>query len=291
VLEFFLNQNIELLNTNVAEDEEHLYDDSVTYKQGDKVIFNHKIFEWIDTNNGNELPTETSKRWANKGATNAYKMIDEFLNTQTKIEDELVFELDVSYVNVLGFFRCEAKRVKVEIIVDKRVVSVYERDLIKDSITNIYEYLGNDLEFVNDFVIRLGFQLYNAKAKITLTRQNNTVKLGRVTKGMIDYVGDTLWGVKNTFLDFSYIQRDENFGTVNMIRGNWAKRADVSVVVDTAKYDLVMSKINKILGKETIFIIVEKFEMLMIYGFLKEHETILKNPSKSYIDLTIEGMI
>ena len=298
MLEFFLNQPVFIKETNAKESdyEKELsfypesggeYDSGTVFKVKDDLGV--RIFESLGKSR--ERPSKTSKYWAYKGMTNPYKMVDEFLNTKTEVEDELVFTIDASYTNILGFFRCEAEKIKIEIIYDDEVKAIYERDLIRESITNIYEYLANEVELIHDFVMYIGYQLYGAKARITLTRQNNIAKLGRVTKGIKYHLGETLWGAKNSFLDFSYIQRDEDFGTVNMVRGNWAKRTDVSVVVDTAKYDLAMTRINQMLGKECIFILSEDYETLLIYGFLKEHETILKNPSKSYIDLTIEGMI
>ncbi len=89
--------------TNVPANTEAEYNAATTYAKGNTVQIAslNRVYEsQVDTNLGN-YPPDNPLKWLDLGATEQYKMLDEFVNTQTSMATQLHVKVQVDKINHL----------------------------------------------------------------------------------------------------------------------------------------------------------------------------------------------
>jgi hypothetical protein len=223
-------------------------------------------------------------------STNASRMLDSYLNTKALAQNELIYSFDIYKDNILGFFRVEARDVKVEIFQDNTLVRTITQDLRKSTITNIWEYMKNDVEYKQDFIIKLPFFI-KARIKVTLSNTNKEAKIGKMTSGIIQNLGMTLYSKKIEILDYSKIEKDEEQNITGIIKGDFAKKIGFDVIFDTQKLDSIVWSLEKLRAQHAVFVIDETKETMVCFGMLKYSDILISNPVKTIMNLEVEGIV
>ena len=278
----------ELLSSNATVEDYPAWDSDSTYDTDDRVIYNNRVYKSLVDDNGEE--PGTGLNWFDEGATNPYKCIDEYINTQTINEDDLVMEFSFTNADTIAFFNVYAKAVKIEIYdTNDNLIGTIEKDLLTN-VNSWEDYFYRKEEYIERFFIRGAFMLVG-KLKITLYKADD-VKVGILQIGSASDLGLTLEDVKSDIDDYSKKDIDEN-GNVYLKQGNYADRLDCKVICATSKFNTIRNRLIKTRGKAFTWIASEddKFRELNLYGYYESFSISVDNPEMLTCSLSLRGLV
>ena len=265
----FLNANnrFTLTSSNVPVENYPIWDSSTTYNKDDKVIWKNHIWTSLVDDNTSEPGEDVN--WFDEGATNPYKCVDKYINTQTiggSADNPLVLEFDVTNVNALVLLNLEA-----------------------DKVSNWADYFFGDIEFKNKVLV-WGVQLL--KGKVVIELYGNPAKVGVVLIGYLEDLGVTLQGVKSSIDDYSRKDVDTN-GNVYLKQGNFADRFEGKVLIDLKDFNHIKEKLTRLRGLPIYYTATEEdiCRELDVYGYYENFELDINNPVKAECSLTLRGLI
>ena len=287
----FLNANnrFTLTSSNAPVESYPTWDSSTTYSNGDKVIWNNHIWTSLVDNNTSEPGTDVN--WFDEGATNPYRCLDKYINTQTigPADSSLIMEFDVTNVNAVVLLNLEALKVIVSAYdINGNLIGTVEKSTIT-GITNWGDYFFGTITYSNKVLIE-GPQLL--KGKITIEIQGSPAKLGVVLIGFLEDLGITLQGVKSSIDDYSKKKVDTN-GNVYLAEGNYADRFEGKVLLDLGDFNKIKQKLTSLRGQAYYYTATKEdvCRELDVYGFYENFEIDIQNPVKAECNLTIRGLI
>ena len=287
----FLNANnrFTLTSSNAPVENYPTWDSSTTYNKDDKVIWNNHI--WISLVDNNSSEPGADVNWFDEGATNPYRCLDKYINTQTTgpDNDSLIMEFDVTNVNAVVLLNLEALKVIVSAYdINGNLIGTVEKSTIT-GVTNWGDYFFGTITYNNKVLIE-GPQLL--KGKVTIEIQGSPAKLGVVLIGFLEDLGITLQGVKSSIDDYSKKKVDTN-GNVYLAEGNYADRFEGKVLLDLGDFNKIKQKLTSLRGQAYYYTATKEdiCRELDVYGFYENFEIDIQNPVKAECSLTIRGLI
>lgn len=240
--------------------------------------------------------------WEETGATNQYKMLDQYVNSQTVNTTSIVVKLTTVRADYLALFGLAGNTVSLELWNSGETVKLWDTtiDLAYGSslavqISDWYEYFFGEYDFKEDINQEFGAIIYEGVLKITITATTGEdAKCGMVVLGRALEVGHTQFGASAGITDFSYRDTDDQGRTI-VTPGYWAKMNSLTLYLDNAIVDSVYKKLVSLRGVPTAWIgsntAMAQYEAFTIYGIFKDFSVNVQGPNNSYCDLTIEGLI
>ena len=276
--------------TNVTENDYAQWDVGTTYTIGQRVIVlsEHAIYESLANSNVGNIPLLSPAYWAYVSKTNAYKAIDSKVSTMTINSETLTFEFPTSTAIAIAFLNVECKNIKVEILESENVVWEEEREgTQRDSSTyNWYDYFFSGFVYVNEFVFEHPYRP-SGTYRITLNNPSGVCKVGVMVSGKYFFVGNTTWGAKLGFNDYSKKETDE-WGETYLKVGNFSDYFNGEILVDTPRLPIIRKVLREIRGKASLFITETNTSL---YGWCREPELVWETQVKSIITFDIQGLI
>ena len=283
-----------MTSSNAPVENYSTWDSSTTYNTGDIVIWENKIWESMEDNNKNIEPPTNATKWMFISWTNPYKCLDEYINTQTAMNDEtsLIMEFDVTNVNAVVLLNLEALKVIVSVYdINGNLVETIEKNAL-EGVTNWGDYFFGEYDYVNKMMIETT-QLLKGKIKIEIQGGSGKIaKVGVVLIGFLEELGITLQGVKSSIDDYSKKIIDKN-GNTYLQEGNYADRFEGKVLLDLGDFNKIKRKLTKLRGQPFYYTASEKdiCRELDVYGFYENFEIDIQNPVKAECNLTLRGLI
>ena len=282
-----------MTSSNAPVESYSTWDSSTTYNTGDKVIYSNYIWSSTEDSNKNNEPGNSTV-WFNEGAINPYKCLDEYINTQTAMNDatSLIMEFDVTNVNTIAFLNLEATKV---------IVTAYDtngdeiKSITKDTligVSNWADYFFGEYENINKVMVE-GPQLLKGSLKVEIQGADSApAKVGLVLVGYLEDLGITLQGVKSSIDDYSKKDIDQN-GNVYLKEGNYADRFEGKVMIDVNDFNKIKRKLTRLRGQPYYYSATEEdiCRELDVYGFYENFEIDINNPKKAECNLTLRGLI
>jgi hypothetical protein len=277
----------------------NVWDSGTTYSVGDLVSYSvpesYKNYMYIATDSStSEKPSTTPSKWVNIGAINKYRCL--YGATENKTEAQISLDITVKTYGANFAYMLGVDGIQASIEVFKsdgtQVGDTDTLSLQYKGASSWSEFLFDEFKYRTTFGASVAYGLTN-KVKFTINAYD-VARLGNIVVGKSFYVGETLWGASAGILDFSTIERDEQFGDVTLRQGSFANRADVTVYVDTPRADAVKQFLTAIRGTEVLILADDTdngFDMLKIRGFVRDFDVTLQNQSKTELSLEIEGLI
>jgi len=294
-MKYVTPREITLSVTNVPENDYPEWVSGTSYSIGDYVIRSslHRVYKCAVATSGTTAPEDDPTTWVDWGATNAYKIVDEFVNTQTAQAESFTFSFSESEVcDTMALFNLEA--VTVRVVMNDGTADVHDEtyNLDETSIADWYDYFYEDFIFRSDLYIQLPVYR-NITYTVTVTNTGATAKCGLIVLGRAKDLGVTLFNPSVGILDYSKKETNEWGGTF-LSKGKVAKRADCTVIMDSGFADEMNRRLAKIAGEATLFVGDEReggYESLLIYGFYRDFDIVIANPVKSQCTLSLEGLV
>lgn len=276
------------VTTNVAETTPTAWS-AGTYNLNDEVRHEHHVWTSLIGSNTAEPGTDDGA-WRDDGATNAYKMFDTTVWTQTENTDNITVTIPCGMCDYIALFGLEADQVQLVIAAGGVEVSNETISLRNDVVTDWFEYFFAEFEYRADFVHKLPIY-HTASLQIILTK-TGTVKCGHVVAGRGFDVGSTQLSPRSGGVDYSYVSEDD-FGNPTIVKRRNVKTMELSTFIPAGRVDAVKKKLAAILATPAVWMGDNEddgFESLIVFGLLRDHNITIDHPV-STCDIQIRGMI
>jgi hypothetical protein len=268
-----------------------------TYADGDRVIVTtpniHKIYESQQAaNTGNDPTTDDGTYWLEVSSTNRWKLFNGIVQEQTEQAGGMEYVLQSpTVINSLALINVDCAEVTVT-VEDATEGVVYDEtfSLISDSgIQDWYAYFFEPI-VRDDRLAILDLPPY-ANADITVTFTDTvTAKCGALIIGQFADLGFSQHGASYSIIDYSTKTTDSQ-GRVTITDGPYANKLDVDVILDTAVFGTVRNILADLRTTPCAWIAEENNRNSIVYGYYREFDIILSNPTTSRCSLEIEGLV
>ena len=141
---------------------------------------------------------------------------------------------------------------------------------------------------------------YTVKIAVTLGRLavGSVMRCSICSVGTIFELAYTEWNVESSLLDFSKIQRDETYGTVEFLkRGNANRlRANCFVRPSEVQGDVIYAILRKFSGIPLMLDFnnygeTALYDRLLVFGFYSGVRTIIQGPTFEVFSIDVEGLV
>jgi hypothetical protein len=284
-------------SSDVPEDDYSAWLVGTTYADEDRVIVTtpniHKIYESQQAaNTGNDPTTDDGTWWVEVSSTNRWKMFNGIVQEQTVQAGGMEVVLQSpTVINSLSLINVDCASVTVE-MVDATEGTVYDEtfSLISDSgIQDWYAYFFEPIVREDRLAI-LDLPPY-ANAEITVTFTDDvTAKCGALIIGQFADLGFSQHGASYSIIDYS-VKSTDSQGRVTITDGPYANKLEVDVILDTEVFGVVRNVLTDLRTTPVVWVPEETNKSSIVYGYYREFDIILSNPTTSRCSLEIEGLV
>lgn len=287
-----------LTSTNVPENDYAAWNSGTTYNQGDRVIYDHNIYEAISTTLNVQPDTGAAANpptWLFVSATNRFRMFDATVGSVTTNPNTINVTLTPSLpYNALVLFGVEGATAQL-IVRDSGSNIVYNqtRTLADYSnITDFYSYFFGSLPTdAQAEVAFLDIPLYaSATYQLIINAGTGTAACAEAVFGVQTALAVTNFGSSVGIKDYSIKQVDD-FGNITIVQRPYSKRAEFDLTIETAEVGVFNRFLAGIRATPCVYIGDPNREETIVYGYYRDFNVVLSNPSISSCALTIEGLI
>lgn len=282
------------LSTNVPEDDHPEWAPG-TYGQGERVIYQHRIYEVLaeeTTDSPAEGLLKSPPTWLDVGPTNRWAMFDDKIGTATRHPESIELALYLQEgVDSLAFFGVDASEVHIRVIDPYRGITYnsINSPSARDAVQDWYGYFFDPIEIREDFIVsRIGSTRLSA-IWITLKKPGGIAKVGALVMGKPADLGVAVYGTSVGIIDFSRKERDA-FGNYNVVERGFSKRAEYDVAIPTESVARVQRTLAKNRAKPLVWIGEDSYESTIVYGYYRSFDISLSGPSVSDATITVEGL-
>ena len=292
-----------LQSSTVAETDEAEWASGTTYAAEDLVMVTgtaggaatatHKIYESVTSANvGNDPTIDDGTNWTEISSTNRFKMFDSVVQDQTvKAGGFNVVLQSPNVINSIGLINVDTASITVQ--VDDAVEgTVYNEtfNMVSDSgITDWYAYFFEPI--VRDDRLAITDLPPYASADITITfTDTGTAKCGACVIGQFANLGLSQHGMNLSIIDYSTKTTDAT-GRVTITPGAYSDKMEVDVILDTSTFKQAKDVLTDVRTTPCVWVAEDDNRGSIIYGYYREFDIILSNPTLSRCALEIEGLI
>lgn len=282
-----------LISTDVAETDHAEWSGATTYSLGQRVIYQHKIYESLQANNTDHNPASMTSWWLLVSATNRWKCFDLSTSTQTIKTGSMTYTLRPGrIINAVAIINAAAKTARVRMVSES--VTVYDttkslRGSISDS--TWWHYFFGDVDPITD-VLFLGMPTYgSADIIIDVDAGTDQAAVGVLALGQLKDLGLKIrYGVELGILDFSRKERDD-FGEIQLVQRGFARWAEFPCYLSTRMVDAVIRNLSAVRATPCIWIGTELTTSTIVYGWYRDFSVQVTYPQISDCSIEIEGLI
>lgn len=292
-----------LQSTTVTEADEAEWASGTTYALNDLVMVTstaggaatatHKIYKSQQgSNTGNDPTIDDGTWWDEVSSTNAWKMFDTVVQDQTEAAGGMTVVLQSpNVINALGLINVDC--VSVTITVDDATEGeVYNQtySLISDSgIQDWYAYFFEPIIRTDRLAVTDLPPYAGADITVEFT-ESGTAKCGALVIGQYAALGFSQHGASVSIIDYSTKTTDAA-GRVTITPGAYAKRMDVDVILDTGQFPAILRTLTDVRTTPVVWIAEDDNAGAIVYGYFREFDIIVSNPTTSRCSLEIEGLV
>lgn len=294
------SEPITILSTNVPETEA-LYAAATTYAQGAVVRYNHRVYKSIVANNKGNQPDISPASWSDQGATNAYRCIDEYVNTVTA-HPSIEMTVQVGRASAIVFFGLAGTNLHITMRHGIEGVLLDEDILLRQwgvsggqSCQSWSEYFFGELVQRRRHFLLLPYAISGVELDISITDSSGLMcECGNIVIGPLLHLGATQFGLNLELNDYSKKTVDE-FGRVYLKQGTHSSTADVDVYIRASDLDGAVNAMTELRGSAHCWILentdTPMHESTIMFGFWDSFRPVLSGPSGYNYNLIIKGMI
>ncbi len=283
-------------SSDVPENDYAAWAVGTTYAAGDRVIVTtgyHKIYESkLGGNVGNDPTTDDGTNWLEVSSTNRWKMFDAIVQDQTVQATQIVTTLQSpTVVNSMAFLNVAATTIQVT-VTDAVEGVVYDETFNMTSYSGIQDWYAYFFEPIirKDQLAITDLPPYaNASIEVTINSSADA-KIGALVMGQFADLGLSQHGASLSIVDYSTKTTDAQ-GRVTITDGPYADKMEVDVVLDTSQIGQANSTLSSLRTTPAVWIAEDNNDDLVIYGYYREFDIILSNPTISRLSLEIEGLV
>ena len=273
-----------------------------TYHVGDLVMVTttangaatatHKIYSSVHSNAGNDPTVDDGTNWTEASSTNRWKMFNAVVQEQTVNATSINTVLQSpTVVNSMAFLNVDASTIEIT-ITDAVEGVVYDETFTMTSYSGIQDWYSYFFEPIirKDQLALTDLPPYaNASIEVTINSSADA-KIGALVMGQFADLGLSQHGATLSIIDYSTKTTDAQ-GRVTITDGPYADKMEVDVVLDTSQIGQANATLSSLRTTPAVWIAEDNNDDLVIYGYYREFDIILSNPTISRISLEIEGLV
>jgi len=289
-------------SSDVPEADQAEWVSGTTYHVGDLVMVTttangaatatHKIYSSVHSNAGNDPTVDDGTSWTEVSSTNRWKMFDAVVQDQTVKATSINTVLQSpSVVNSLALLNVEGTTVVIT-MTDSVEGVVYNETFNLTSYSGIqdwYAYFFEPIVRKNQLALTDLPPYANASISVTVNAGADA-KVGALVIGQFANLGLSQHGASLSIIDYSTKNTDSQ-GRITITDGPYADKMEVDVVLDTSQIGQANTTLSSLRTTPAVWIAEDNNDDLVIYGYYREFDIILSNPTISRLSLEIEGLV
>ena len=239
-------------------------------------------------------PLSDSTYWLSKGATNRWKMLDAYNNTQTENPESIVQTFKPQAI-AQGIYLGNLDAAEVVITsTDPAAGVVYQQTfslLVSSSGSSMYRWLFNRLRRKTSF-LSLDLPLYYA-ATVTIAINNpgGIAKCGMCCIGPIEEIGGTEYGLGRDFKDWSTTKFNFD-GTSETKERGYSKRMSLDLIVDNDQIEYAQERMEGLRQKTIVYIGATIYGgFTVVCGKFSSLKSVIAGVTHSKMAMQIEGTV
>lgn len=295
IIELLAVEDSTLAASNVMEPENPVWSSGSSYSQGDfvNVISNHRVYQAVIANSGQNPVTDDGTNWIDIGPSNRWAAFDGKNSTRTERAGAVSFTFDLtSTVTGVALFGLDAAQAAVQVfdansqLVFGATKSLVDTTEIVDWFT--YATWAPDYQTEALFTDLPGYSGGRVRVEVA---SGGTASVGTVALGRVSRLGETLDGTEITFEDFSRIDRDD-FGDVSITERGWADETSFQFLMPSADAYRVKRILTRNRAQRAVYFSDPAEGRLgtLVLGIAKPLSIPLKSDGNSFASLEVEGV-
>ncbi|MEW8494234.1 MAG: hypothetical protein AB2604_10550 [Candidatus Thiodiazotropha taylori] len=251
----------------------------------------HKIYESLtDTNLGN-YPPDSPLNWVEVSATNRWKMLDNYISSQTTAATTMTVMVQTRFVDTLALLNLVGDSVRVRVLdAADQVLSDDTHELNLHESGSWSDYFFGDFSYKSSLVLPVDGLYSIVKIEVTVTGE--TCAIGHMVAGRALWIGGTRWDPYLSITDYS-LKDTNDFGETFLNQRGYGNALDVDVWVEAGNVDRVHRTLSKYRATPVLWQANNDetiYESLILFGWYRDFQQVLPGPKYSICSLNIEGL-
>lgn len=293
-MEVIIPQALKVLECTVDEDDAQTWVSTATYAVGDKVVYAHYVYRAVTAVAAGKIPPDNcdadGEPWRCVSVTNQYAALDIYSYTQTKARGQTALTIKVPFTppaTAIALLNMQAVTVTVSVhdSTGELVWGGEPTSLLRDS-QHAWDYWFGSFKFQRDSLFT-GIPPTSGTVTVTLTH-GTCPAIGMIVVGERIIFGETQYGARSGFIDYSKTEADEYGNEAWSPRGT-ARRGTFPVWIDPVDMDYVQDILSDLAGNPAFWIGGPKRSM-QIHGFLKEYDASAEDYEKIMANFEVRGI-
>ena len=266
-----------------------IWDASIEYSQGYRVIYDNHIFQSLVSGNiGNEpnRDVEYDDFWVRVSVANTFAMIDSQTDVKATRAGAGHFSFVTKNIPITDCALLEIAAKSVNFCVAHYSSSGTEyRYFAKGEVKNILS-LGFVPNTTGDFYSVFTFELNGNDAQ-------DIVSVGELVVGTATEIGQTQYGLTASIVDFS-VKKTSEFGITSIAKRGFSKRLSGSVFVDKSQMNDVMQFMYDNRSEVMLWIASKDKELeaaSVILGIYNNFSMAINYPNHALYSIELEGLV
>lgn len=282
-----------LIASNVPEDDYPDYDAVMDYEVGDRVVYEHAVYESAQTPNIGHQPDEEPLYWTYVSATNRFRMFDTEVTTQTVINDLLQVTVAPGLTNSLALLELQGAELTVVGTDGPNGPILYShtQPLEGSIVTDWYEYFFEPFAPLTEVVLSDIPAYGSIHLEITIESAAGPVAVGAAIFGSMYELGRTLRGPRAGIIDYSRKETSAT-GATRFNKRRYSRRMSPRLVVENSMLERVYRTLADIRATPCVWVGTDLhgYSFLTVFGFYRDFDIDVAYPFHSHCTLEIEGL-
>jgi hypothetical protein len=269
-----------------------------TYTVGNRVIYDHKIYEVVATSTTDRPDlgaVAVPATWLFVSPTNRYKMFDIALGSGTVNSGSINVTVTPSTVcNSVVLFNVDGATAQL-------IVRTSGGTIVYDQTVSLADY-GDLNSYFNYYFLpiaetgasELAFidipNYSGASFQLIIDAGGGTATCGEMIIGQKSALAVTNFGTSVGIKDYS-VKTIDDFGNVTITTRPYSKRADYDITVETAQVSQFTKFLASIRSTPAVYIGDPLRGETIVLGYYRDFSVVLSNPSISECSMSVEGLI
>ena len=269
-----------------------------TYTVGNRVIYDHKIYEVVATSTTDRPDLGAAAvpaTWLFVSPTNRYKMFDIALGSGTVNSGSINVTITPTTVcNSVVLFNVDGATAQL-------IVRTSGGTIVYDQTVSLADY-GDLNSYFNYYFLpiaetgasELAFidipNYSGASFQLIIDAGGGTATCGEMIIGQKSALAVTNFGTSVGIKDYS-VKTIDDFGNVTITTRPYSKRADYDVTVETAQVSQFTKFLASIRSTPAVYIGDPLRGETIVLGYYRDFSVVLSNPSISECSMSVEGLI
>ncbi len=280
-----------LVSSSVLENDAPVYNPATNYAVGNRVIYDHKVYESVQTPNTGHQPGTDALYWADVGPTNRWAMFDTEISSQTLANDAITAVIKPGYVTGVALFGLAGSNVSVQVQDGAGGTVVYSKEKSLDGsiVEDWYAYFFEPIDQLEEVVLSDLPPYSNAHITVSIT--GGAVKCGILAAGNVYELGGTERGASAGIIDYSRKDTDAT-GKTTFVKRRYSKRMSARLFVENSSLNKLQRILAGLRATPCVWIGTEApgYQPLTVFGFYRDFSIDVAYATRSYCNLEIEGL-